>query len=79
MAREQRPEIVIILNGLNLDFRDIRNLKTTGAWVVNINHDDFFSHNRNNWSWLDQQACSFLPGLFGLQLLYIAKPEAGGW
>jgi len=56
MAREQRPEIVIILKGLCLDCRDIRNLKTTGAWVVNINHDDFFSHNRNNWSWLQRSA-----------------------
>jgi spore maturation protein CgeB len=25
-------------------------LKATGAWVININHDDFFSRNRNNWS-----------------------------
>ena len=56
MAREQRPEVVIILKGLYLDFRDIRKLKTTGAWVVNINHDDFFSHNRNNWSWLQRSA-----------------------
>jgi len=56
MAREQRPEIVVIFKGLYLDFRDIRNLKTTGAWVVNNYHDDFFSHNRNNWSWLQRSA-----------------------
>jgi len=55
-ARKQRSQIVIILKGLYLDFRDIRKLKSTGAWVVNINHDDFFSHNRNNWSWLQRSA-----------------------
>jgi len=56
LAREERPEVVIILKGLHLDFRDIRKVKTTGAWVVNINHDDFFSHNRNNWSLLQRSA-----------------------
>jgi hypothetical protein len=44
-----RPEIVIVLKGLLLGPDDVRALRAL-AWTVNINHDDFFSGNRNNWT-----------------------------
>jgi glycosyltransferase involved in cell wall biosynthesis len=44
------PDIVIVLKGLHLGPDDIANAKRAGSWVVNINHDDFFSRNRTNWS-----------------------------
>jgi|ERR1035437_6129250 hypothetical protein len=58
-----RPEIVIILKGLHLSSMDVLELRKIGAWVCNINHDDFFSLNRNNWSHLQREAipaCDFI-------------------
>lgn len=49
-ARKAGAELVIILKGLLLSAEDVSALKKTSRWVVNINHDDFFSTNRNNWS-----------------------------
>jgi spore maturation protein CgeB len=56
MAQRERPDIVIVLKGLALGPGDVNALRATGAWVVNINHDDFFSANRNNWSPLQRRA-----------------------
>lgn len=50
-----RPEIVIVLKGLYISPTDVGRLQHAGAWVVNVNHDDFFSVNRNNWSPLQHQ------------------------
>lgn len=50
LLEQERPAIVIILKGLHIGQEDVRTMRSTGAWVVNINHDDFFSSNRNNWS-----------------------------
>ena len=44
------PQIIIVLKGLHLSPVDVSMLKSIGAWVCNINHDDFFSQNSNNWS-----------------------------
>ncbi len=80
LAREERPQVVMILKGLHLDSRDIRKLKTTGAWVVNINHDDFFSHNRNNWSLLQRSAIPEYDYIFttrevNVQEIYCFNPQ----
>jgi hypothetical protein len=41
-------DLVIILKGLLLDSRTILSLKNISSLVININHDDFFSLNKNN-------------------------------
>jgi spore maturation protein CgeB len=46
----ERPDIVIVLKGLHLGPDDVRSVRRAGAWVVNVNHDDFFSANPHNWS-----------------------------
>ena len=51
-----KPEIVIVLKGMQLGRADVRRVKDSAAWVVNLNHDDFFSVNRNNWTWLQHEA-----------------------
>lgn len=56
VVKRERPEIVIILKGLYIGPDDIRELQAQSCWVVNINHDDFFSQNRNNWSHLQRKA-----------------------
>jgi spore maturation protein CgeB len=48
-AQRFQPDIVIILKGLQLGPREVDALRRS-AWTVNINHDDFFSRNRNNWT-----------------------------
>ncbi len=55
-VRRFRPEIIIILKGLHLTATDVHLLRRAGHWVCNVNHDDFFSANRNNWSPIQRQA-----------------------
>jgi spore maturation protein CgeB len=45
-----RPQIVLILKGLHISRFDLIELRKYGCWVCNVNHDDFFSANQNNWS-----------------------------
>ena len=53
------PDILIVLKGLLIDVDTINLVRQQGTWVVNINHDDFFSQNPNNRSRTQRQA---LPG-----------------
>jgi spore maturation protein CgeB len=55
-AAKLRPEIVLVLKGLHIGPADVVALKRTGAWVVNLNHDDFFTLNSNNWTQLQRAA-----------------------
>jgi hypothetical protein len=48
LAKAQKPDIVIILKGIHIGKDDVKELKMYSSFVVNINHDDFFSHNKNN-------------------------------
>ncbi len=48
LAQINLPEIIIILKGIHLGKEDIQGLKKYSSFVININHDDFFSHNKNN-------------------------------
>jgi hypothetical protein len=45
---KKEPDIVIVLKGLLVYESTIQEIKKSGAWVVNINHDDFFTNNPNN-------------------------------
>src|SRR5262249_55669008 len=56
LVSRERPEIVVVLKGLNLGPSDVNTLRGLGPWVINVNHDDFFSTNRNNWSPLQRAA-----------------------
>ena len=49
-AKCLRPDLVIVLKGLLLHREHVQQLRMLSQWVCNINHDDFFSRNRNNWS-----------------------------
>jgi hypothetical protein len=44
---ETAPQIIIVLKGLHLDRKLVEELKTN-AWVVLINHDDFFSRYKSS-------------------------------
>ena len=60
LVRHENPELIIVLKGLHLSRDDVLTLRQTGAFVVNINHDDFFSGNPNNWSRLQRNAiCAY--------------------
>lgn len=47
-ARSARPDMIVVLKGMYVGPQDVRRLKRSGAWVVIINHDDFFSLNPAN-------------------------------
>jgi hypothetical protein len=47
-VERERPDVVIVLKGLFVGPDDVRAMKASGAWVVIVNHDDFFSLNRAN-------------------------------
>jgi glycosyltransferase involved in cell wall biosynthesis len=56
IAEKEKPDFIIILKGLHFSKADIENLKLHSPFVVNINHDDFFSFNINNRSVLQFEA-----------------------
>ena len=64
LAAAKRPSIVIVLKGLYIGAPEVRALQALGAWVVNINHDDFFSQNPNNWSWTQRDAVAHYDFVF---------------
>jgi spore maturation protein CgeB len=47
-VRTHRPQIVVVLRGTHVGPSDVRKMRAAGAWVVNINHDDYFSQTRSN-------------------------------
>jgi hypothetical protein len=47
-VRENRPRMVVILKGAHVGPSEVREYQREGAWVVNINHDDYFSRTRSN-------------------------------
>lgn len=51
-----KPEIVIVLKGLLLDKELIKRIRDTGVWIVQINHDDFFSRFKANQSKIQWEA-----------------------
>jgi spore maturation protein CgeB len=55
-AIESKVDIIIISKGVFFSFEDIMRLRSTGAWVVNINHDDFFSRHSSNHSAIQRGA-----------------------
>jgi hypothetical protein len=46
----ERPELVIVLKGLNVGPDEVQAMRATGAFVTIINHDDFFSLSASNTS-----------------------------
>jgi spore maturation protein CgeB len=50
IVRRERPDIVLILKGLSISGSDVEAMRSAGSWVAIINHDDFFSEYRTNWS-----------------------------
>ncbi len=70
---QERPEIVIILKGLHIGPNDVGAMRSLGAWVVNINHDDFFSRNRNNRSHWQLNALSEYDYIFTTREVNVAE------
>ncbi len=63
-AKIFEPDIIVILKGLFVEANTIEELKSRGSWVVNINHDDFFSLNPNNRSKVQWRAIPSYDHLF---------------
>jgi spore maturation protein CgeB len=73
VAVQTQPDICIILKGVNVSAADICALRKTGAWVVNINHDDFFSQHRTNWSKVQREALPFYDYIFTTREVNVAE------
>jgi spore maturation protein CgeB len=73
VVHRERPNICIILKGVNVSADDVRVLKATGAWVVNVNHDDFFSAHRTNWSRTQRAALPHYDYLFTTREVNVAE------
>ncbi len=52
----ERPELMLVLKGLWVKAESLRVAEQFGCKVVLINHDDFFSRNRFNWSLVQRSA-----------------------
>ena len=48
LTTTELPDIIVILKGLFISETDVMKLQQLGSFVVNVNHDDFFSLNKNN-------------------------------
>lgn len=59
-----KPEIVIILKGLHVDQSTVQEIKRSNAWVVLINHDDFFSAYKNSRSPIQFNAIPYYDFVF---------------
>lgn len=55
-AKRCAPDIVLVLKGMHVGPREVRELKRGGAWIAIINHDDFFSLNPANVSRVQRAA-----------------------
>ncbi len=73
LANETLPHIIIITKGIFFAHQDIERLKLTGAWVVNINHDDFFSQNINNHSAIQRASLPAYHHLFTTREVNVAE------
>lgn len=72
-ANAFQPDLVIVLKGLHLSGEDVRGLKRAGAWVANVNHDDFFSHYPLNWSRVQREALPDYDYLFTTRAVNVAE------
>jgi hypothetical protein len=73
LARSERPDIVIIFKGLHISADDVHALRRQGAWVVTINHDDFFSRNPSNWSRVQRGAIPAYDFVFTTREVNVAE------
>ena len=73
LANRTKPDVIIILKGLFLDNSVVDELKIISPFVVNINHDDFFSLNRNNISQLLLKAISNYDYVFTTRKVNVAE------
>lgn len=55
-ADRLRPDLLVALGGLHFGPADVRRFQAAGAWMVNLNHDDFFSQYRLNHSAVQRAA-----------------------
>jgi spore maturation protein CgeB len=73
LAQSERPDIVIVFKGLHISADAVRALQRQGAWVVTINHDDFFSRNPANWSHVQRQAIPAYDFVFTTREVNVAE------
>jgi len=72
-AENLRPNIAIVLKGLQVDKTTIQALSSLKAWAINVNHDDFFSRNPNNRSDLQWDAIPFYAHIFTTREVNVAE------
>lgn len=63
-ATIDKPDVVIVLKGLLIDFNVILRIREMSAKVVLLNHDDFFSKFKNSRSDLQFEALPYYNGIF---------------
>lgn len=68
-----QPNVIIVQKGLYISKDDVRVLRGADRWVCNVNHDDFFSANRNNWSWIQRKAIPEYDFIFTTREVNIAE------
>jgi spore maturation protein CgeB len=73
VAGLHKPDIIIILKGLLLGPADIAALKTHAAFVVVINHDDYFSKSINSISKLQFDAIPYYDFVFVTKEVNVAE------
>jgi spore maturation protein CgeB len=73
VVEAQQAKIVIIQKGMYISGVDVQRLQLAGAWVVNINHDDFFSLNAQNRSATQLRALPSYDFIFATREVNVAE------
>lgn len=73
LCQRNKADIIIILKGLYFSADDVKIAKASGAWIININHDDFFSKNRNNWSSMQRDALGSYDYIFTTRAINVGE------
>jgi spore maturation protein CgeB len=74
----ERPELMFVLKGLWVKVETLRVAAQIGCKVVLINHDDFFSRNRFNWSLLQRAALKEYAKIYSTRRVNVEELKALG-
>lgn len=78
VAKRTLPDLIIVMRGLAIGPDDVRRLQAFAGQVINVNHDDFFSHYPTNWSVLQRDAIPVYDRLFVTKEVNVAETRARG-
>lgn len=70
---ESKPDLIVVLKGLWVSAESIALARQRGSRVILINHDDFFSRNRFNWSSVQRRALQSYDKIYATRRINVTE------